>query len=44
MSRSQVGLTFGGPSFLCSIYFLTSFYYSFIVAGKQPLGIKPLFS
>jgi hypothetical protein len=44
MGRAQVGSTFGGPALLCSISFLTSFSYSFIVVVKQPLGLQLLFS
>jgi hypothetical protein len=44
MSRAQVGPTFGGTSLLCSLSFLASFYYSFITAVKQPMGLQPLVS
>jgi hypothetical protein len=41
--NAQVGTNFGGPAFLCSLYILASFSYSFIADEKQPLCLHPLF-
>jgi hypothetical protein len=40
MSRDQVGPYFGGPTFLCSLYFLASFFYSVIATKKKTYGLS----